>query len=207
MLQQRPKLASGRSSRPGRRRAAAELLGRRVAFFTASFVDSTGGEAQQTRGTVLMLLKKLPGGSWRSAPGPTICGCIARKAAVAAEMVCPGFSRSITVSNNARWLSTEERPPRMSASEGDDAYGVRIAEEIEQTGGRSVVMGAIYAALERLERNGLVSSLVGDPTPERGGRATRFFQVTPRGLRAVKQAQDALVALWTDLPQLKERRT
>jgi PadR family transcriptional regulator PadR len=90
---------------------------------------------------------------------------------------------------------------------GEDAYGVRIAEEIEQTGGRSVVMGAVYAALERLERNGLVSSFVGDPTPERGGRAKRFFQVTPRGLRAVRQTQDALVALWTDLPQLKERRT
>ena len=90
---------------------------------------------------------------------------------------------------------------------GEDAYGVRIAEEIEQTGGRSVVMGAIYAALERLERNGLVSSFVGDPTPERGGRAKRFFEVTPRGLRAVKQTQDALVALWTDLPQLKERRS
>ncbi len=90
---------------------------------------------------------------------------------------------------------------------GDDAYGVRIAEEIEHTAGRSVVMGAVYAALERLERNRLVSSLVGDPTPERGGRAKRFFQITPRGLRAVKQTQDALVALWTDLPQLKERRT
>lgn len=90
---------------------------------------------------------------------------------------------------------------------GDRAYGVRIAEEIEQTGGRSVVMGAVYAALDRLERNGLVSSIVGEPTPERGGRAKRFFQVTPRGLRAVRQTQDALVALWTDLPQLKARRT
>ena len=89
----------------------------------------------------------------------------------------------------------------------EEAYGVRIAEEIERTGGRSVVMGAVYAALDRLERNGLVSSSVGDPTPERGGRAKRFFQVTARGLRAVKLTQDALVALWTDLPQLKERRT
>jgi hypothetical protein len=46
---------------------------------------------------------------------------------------------------------------------------------------------------------------VGDPTPERGGRAKRFFRVTPRGLRAVKETQQALVALWTDVPQLKER--
>lgn len=90
---------------------------------------------------------------------------------------------------------------------GEDAYGVRIADEIERTGGRSVVMGAVYAALDRLERNGLVSSSVGDPTPERGGRAKRYFRVTPRGIRAVRQTQDALVALWTDLPQLKERQT
>lgn len=90
---------------------------------------------------------------------------------------------------------------------GGDAYGVRIAEEIERTGRRRVVLGAVYAALDRLERNGLVASSIGDPTPERGGRAKRFFRVTPRGLRAVRQTQDALVALWTGLPQLKERRT
>jgi DNA-binding PadR family transcriptional regulator len=90
---------------------------------------------------------------------------------------------------------------------GDDAYGVRIGQEIERTGGRTVMIAAVYAAIDRLERNGLVSSFVGDPTPERGGRAKRFFEVTPRGLRAVKQTREALVALWTDLPQLKERRT
>jgi DNA-binding PadR family transcriptional regulator len=90
---------------------------------------------------------------------------------------------------------------------GDEAYGVLIAREIEITGGRSVVLGAVYAALERLERNGLVSSSMGDPTPERGGRAKRFFRVTPRGIRAVKETQQALIALWADLPQLKERRT
>ena len=42
-------------------------------------------------------------------------------------------------------------------------------------------LGAIYAALDRLERNGLVSSTIGEPTPERGGRAKRFFAVTPQG--------------------------
>jgi PadR family transcriptional regulator PadR len=89
---------------------------------------------------------------------------------------------------------------------GDEAYGVQIAKEIESTGGRRVLLGAAYAALDRLERNGLVSSAIGAPTPERGGRAKRFFQVTPRGLRAVRNTQQALVALWQDVPQLKERR-
>lgn len=88
---------------------------------------------------------------------------------------------------------------------GNDAYGVVIAREIERTGRRRVLLGAVYTALDRLERNGLVSSSIGDPTPERGGRAKRFFRVTARGLRAVKETQQALVALWTDVPQLKEK--
>jgi DNA-binding PadR family transcriptional regulator len=90
---------------------------------------------------------------------------------------------------------------------GDDAYGVRIAREIESISGRRVLLGAAYAALDRLERNGLVSSTIGTPTAERGGRAKRFFRVTARGVRAVRNTQQALVALWRDVPQLKERRT
>ena len=86
---------------------------------------------------------------------------------------------------------------------GEDAYGVPIADEIERTGGRRVVLGAVYTALDRLERNGWVSSTVGEPTPERGGRAKRFFVVTPQGLRAIKETRRALVALWKDIPQLK----
>lgn len=90
---------------------------------------------------------------------------------------------------------------------GEEAYGVQIAREIEVTGGRSVLLGAVYAALERLARHGLVSSRLGEPTGERGGRAKRFFRVTPRGLRAVKGTQRALVSLWNGIPELKERRT
>jgi PadR family transcriptional regulator PadR len=90
---------------------------------------------------------------------------------------------------------------------GDEAYGVLIAREIERTGRRGVALGAVYAALDRLETNGLVSSTRGDPTPTRGGRAKRYFRVTPRGLRAVKETQRTLVALWTNLPQLKGRYT
>ena len=85
----------------------------------------------------------------------------------------------------------------------EDAYGVPIAREIETTAGRNVVLGAIYAALDRLEERGLVVSRIGDPTPERGGRARRYFRVTARGLRALKDTQRALVALWANLPQLE----
>ena len=66
-----------------------------------------------------------------------------------------------------------------------------------------MLLGAAYTALDRLERNGLVSSTTGTPTAERGGRARRFFRVTPRGVRAARDTQRALVALWRGVPQLK----
>ena len=86
---------------------------------------------------------------------------------------------------------------------GEEAYGVPIAREIEETAGRPVVLAAVYAALDRLQERGLVESRLGDPTPERGGRAKRFFAVTGKGLRAVRDTRRALTALWTNVPALK----
>jgi ketosteroid isomerase-like protein len=34
--------------------------------YTASYVDSPGGEAKHVRGTVLLVMKKLPDGSWKA---------------------------------------------------------------------------------------------------------------------------------------------
>jgi PadR family transcriptional regulator, regulatory protein PadR len=86
---------------------------------------------------------------------------------------------------------------------GENAYGVPIAAEIEQTGGRVVLVGAIYTALDRLEETDLVASSFGDPTPERGGRAKRYFRVTAKGLKAVKDTQRSFTALWSGIPELK----
>ena len=86
---------------------------------------------------------------------------------------------------------------------GDNAYGVPIGQEIEAATARPVSAASIYAALDRLERLGLVTSELGDTTPERGGRAKRFFTVTSAGLKAVKESRRALTAMWRGLPQLK----
>src|SRR5688500_7481056 len=83
------------------------------------------------------------------------------------------------------------------------AYGVTIGREIEQLGKRTVTRAALYVALDRLEDSGLVHSTLGDPTPERGGRAKRYFTVTTTGLREVQDTQRALVALWSGIRQLK----
>ena len=89
---------------------------------------------------------------------------------------------------------------------GDDAYGVPICREIEASSRREVKLGSVYAALERLEQKGLVSSSLGDPTPERGGRAKRYFQVTPKGLREVHKTRQVLIRLWRGLPELEGGR-
>jgi DNA-binding PadR family transcriptional regulator len=85
---------------------------------------------------------------------------------------------------------------------GDEAYGVTITREIEETTGRGVAVAVVYATLDRLQERGLVTSSVGDPTPERGGRAQRFFRVTARGLRQARVTRRALTALWTGVPEL-----
>jgi len=78
---------------------------------------------------------------------------------------------------------------------GDDAYGMTIRRELAQHTGREVAVGAIYTALSRLEARGLVRSNLGEPTPERGGKARRYYRVLPAGLRAVAKAQAILLGL------------
>lgn len=90
---------------------------------------------------------------------------------------------------------------------GDDAYGVPISREIEGRGDRSVTFGSLYATLERLQQKGLISSELGEPTPERGGRAKKYFRVTTKGLREVRSTYRALQKLWQNLPQLEAQKT
>ena len=86
---------------------------------------------------------------------------------------------------------------------GDEAYGVPISRELEAHRGRDVSVGSVYAALERLEAKGLVTSSLGDPTPERGGKAKRYFRVTREGLRQVHDTRRVLIRLWQGLPDPK----
>jgi len=86
---------------------------------------------------------------------------------------------------------------------GEEAYGVPISRELERHRGKDVSVGSVYAALERLEAKGLISSSLGDPTPERGGKAKRFFRITREGLRQVHETRRVLTKLWQTIPDLK----
>jgi PadR family transcriptional regulator PadR len=70
----------------------------------------------------------------------------------------------------------------------EDAYGMMIRREIEKQTGRKTSIGAVYLTLERMEEKGLVSSDLGEATPERGGRAKRFFTISASGRQALKQS-------------------
>jgi DNA-binding PadR family transcriptional regulator len=85
---------------------------------------------------------------------------------------------------------------------GDTAYGVTIRAEISVHAGRTVAPGALYTALDRLEEKGLVRSQMGEPTPQRGGRAKRYFTVTTSGARAIARAQRAFQRLLEGLDVL-----
>jgi PadR family transcriptional regulator PadR len=81
-------------------------------------------------------------------------------------------------------------------------YAVSIADEIQQRSGKSVSLGAIYGTVDRLEKKGLVSSELGAPTPERGGKPKRFYKVSAPGLLALSKAREVDARMWADAPPL-----
>lgn len=75
---------------------------------------------------------------------------------------------------------------------GDEAYPVSIAADIERRTRRRASRTSVLITLERMEDRELVTSRYGDPTPQRGGRAKRFFRAKPRGVQAVREALERI---------------
>jgi DNA-binding PadR family transcriptional regulator len=75
---------------------------------------------------------------------------------------------------------------------GENAYPVSIRDEIEDRTGIALGRGSVYVTLDRLDRKGYVTSWFGAPTPERGGKAKRCFEVTPAGTRALADVERAI---------------
>ena len=82
---------------------------------------------------------------------------------------------------------------------GDDAYAPNIARHLDATIDRSVSRGALYSCLNQLERKGLLRWRLDAPTRERAGHARRFYQVSARGVRAVRIVRDSQLMLWRGL--------
>ena len=82
---------------------------------------------------------------------------------------------------------------------GRDAYGAAIRQEIHARSGRDVSINAVYTTLDRLELKGLLRSWTGEPTPQRGGRRRKFYEVRPAGMAAIRQAYQAVRAMASGL--------
>jgi DNA-binding PadR family transcriptional regulator len=84
---------------------------------------------------------------------------------------------------------------------GNDAYGVRLMEELDTAIGRRVSRGSVYVTLDRLEDKGWLTSQVSGARPERGGRPRRIVSVTPEGLEQLRRSRAALITLWDGLEE------
>jgi DNA-binding PadR family transcriptional regulator len=79
---------------------------------------------------------------------------------------------------------------------GEHTYAVPVQQYVEDSTGRNVSIGAVYAALARLEDKGFVRSTMGEATARRGGKAKRLFQVTALGLRTARDLHRVREKMW-----------
>ena len=78
----------------------------------------------------------------------------------------------------------------------DAAYGIRIRDEIEARTGREISIVSVYSAIDRMEKRAFVSSRLGEPSAERGGRAKRFYRIEQPGVYALHASRVSLASLW-----------
>jgi PadR family transcriptional regulator PadR len=88
---------------------------------------------------------------------------------------------------------------------GENAYGAAIRQEIEDATRRRCSLGALYTTLDRLQAKGLVKTWMGDPTPQRGGRAKRMVQVTAKGVQAASDFYAAVKRVSRGVPWQAKR--
>jgi len=84
---------------------------------------------------------------------------------------------------------------------GDESYGVPVQQYLEHATRRTVSMGAVYAALDRLEYKGFVRSVMGEATAERGGKSKRLFSVTPAGMKVLRDVRRVRDRIWRAIEQ------
>lgn len=84
----------------------------------------------------------------------------------------------------------------------DEAYGLKIQQELSERLKRVLSRGALHAALSRLEEKGFIDSHIGGATTERGGRRKRFYILTNSGKAALRQAKELREEMWSQVPKL-----
>jgi PadR family transcriptional regulator PadR len=80
-----------------------------------------------------------------------------------------------------------------------DVYGVPVQQFVEKSTGRNVTMGAVYAALARLEDKGYVRSVMGEAAQVRGGKAKRLYEASAQGRKVLKELRRVREQIWVEI--------
>jgi len=87
----------------------------------------------------------------------------------------------------------------------DNAYGVAIGEQIKEATGKTWAYGALFVMLRRLEKKGYLQSHFTDPSPQRGGKSKRIFQLSAQGIKALKDVRKAQDSVWAGIEELSSQ--
>jgi DNA-binding PadR family transcriptional regulator len=121
---------------------------------------------------------------------------------IAIPAACSTFTKQILFLMKGTFLGEFEELVLLTvAALYDQAYGLAVLEELRKHSGRSVSIGAMHSALERLEQKGFLQSRYGEATAERGGRRKRFFTVTGAGEKALRESRQLRNGLWDLIPK------
>jgi DNA-binding PadR family transcriptional regulator len=84
----------------------------------------------------------------------------------------------------------------------ENAYGVTIRDQLKQATGKTWAYGALFVMLSRLEKKGYLTSYFADPSSQRGGKSKRIFQLSPHGIKALKEVRIAHESVWSGIEEL-----
>ncbi len=84
-----------------------------------------------------------------------------------------------------------------------NADGVTIRDKVIEISGKEIVYGTLYNSLEYLIRKGYVSSVKGEPTPERGGKSKTIYSLTQEGKQSLYDTKELNKNIWRDMPDFE----
>jgi PadR family transcriptional regulator PadR len=84
----------------------------------------------------------------------------------------------------------------------ENAYGVTIRNQIKEATGKTWAYGALFVMLGRLEKKGYLTSHFADPSPQRGGKSKRIFQLSSLGVDALEEVRQAQESVWSGIGEL-----
>ncbi len=88
-----------------------------------------------------------------------------------------------------------------------ESYTVPIVQELERRTGREVAPAAVYIALKRLQKRGMLTSRLTAPEARSGQRRRRYFRIEEPAMAALRESRRTLSQLWEGLEPLLDEQS